>query len=173
MSQSCGLHLIDVVCHVPGRDTSRMYASHGEPMEASKESRSEMFCNRNCSVNGRSASGFRIILSLSSMSEVFGIKIVLLSAKCSGTVPSFQQKLTGVEQGLGAPSPRTLIGAIRNSIGVRCRIFLQSNDFIKFGSIESPTDAVRSFLHIPQDIFMLVMPRTFVACLKNCTPDYT
>ena len=43
MSQSCGLHLIDVVCHVPGRDTSRMYASHGVPIEASTESRSEMF----------------------------------------------------------------------------------------------------------------------------------
>ena len=107
------------------------------------------------------------------MSEVSGIMIVLLSAKCSGTVPSCHQKLTCVEQGLGAPLPRTLIGAMRNSIGVRCRIFLQNNEFIKFGSIKNPMDAVRSFLHIPQDMFMLVMPRTFGECLKNCTPDFT
>ena len=39
------------------------------------------------SVSRRSASGDRIILPLSSMSEVFGIKTVLLSSKCSGTVP--------------------------------------------------------------------------------------
>ena len=39
------------------------------------------------SVNGRSASGDVAILPLSSMSEVLGIKTVLLSAKCSGTVP--------------------------------------------------------------------------------------
>ena len=38
------------------------------------------------SVDGRSASGDRIILPLSSMSEVLGIKTVLLSPKCSGTV---------------------------------------------------------------------------------------
>ena len=43
MNQSRGLDLKDVVRHLPGGDTSlrRMYASHGAPMEASTESRSE------------------------------------------------------------------------------------------------------------------------------------
>ena len=45
MSQGRGLDLKDVVCHVLGRDASlrRMYASHGVPMEASTDSRSEKF----------------------------------------------------------------------------------------------------------------------------------
>ena len=43
MDQSGGLNLKDVVRHLPGRDTSlrRMYASHGIPMEASTDGRSE------------------------------------------------------------------------------------------------------------------------------------
>ena len=45
MSQGCGLDLQDVVCHLPGRDTSlrRVHASHGVPTEASTDSRSEKF----------------------------------------------------------------------------------------------------------------------------------
>ena len=45
MGQSSGLNLKDVVCHVPGRDASlrRMYASHGVPMAAPADSRSEKF----------------------------------------------------------------------------------------------------------------------------------
>ena len=49
MSQGCGLDLKDVVCHVPGRDTSlrRMYASHGVPTESSTDGRSEKFAITN------------------------------------------------------------------------------------------------------------------------------
>ena len=42
----------------------------------------------------------------------------------------------------------------------RCRIFLQSKKFIKFGTINGPTDIVRSSLNILQDIFVLVMIST-------------
>ena len=47
MGQSCGLDLKDVVRHPPGGDTSlrRMYASHGVPMEASTDGKSEKFTN--------------------------------------------------------------------------------------------------------------------------------
>ena len=54
------------------------------------------------SVSGRSASGDRIILPLASMSEVVGIKTVLLSAKCSGTVPPFQQIPVSIKEELRA-----------------------------------------------------------------------
>ena len=45
MSQGRGLNLKNVVCHVPGRDASlrRLSASHGVPMEASTDGRSENF----------------------------------------------------------------------------------------------------------------------------------
>ena len=80
MGQSSGFNLKNVVRHLAGGDTSlrRMFASHGAPMKASTNSRSKIFAI---------ASGDRIILPLSSMSEVLGVKTVLLPAKCSGTVP--------------------------------------------------------------------------------------
>ena len=124
-------------------------------------------------VNGRSASGDRMILPLSTMSEVLGIKTVLLFGKMLRNGTSFQQILISVEKELGAQPSRTLEGAIRNSIRARCRICLQSNKFIKFGTINGPTDIVRSFLNIPQDIFVLVMPRAHDAGLKNRTPILT
>ena len=45
MSQDYGLDLKDVVCHLPGRDTSlrSMYASHGIPMEASTDGKCKKF----------------------------------------------------------------------------------------------------------------------------------
>ena len=71
------------------------------------------------SVNRRGASGDLIILPLSSMSEVLGIKTVLLSGKCS------------VEKELRTQASRTPISAIWNSVRARCRIFLQGNEFVK------------------------------------------
>ena len=85
---------------------------------------------------------------------------------------SFQQILKSVEKELGAQAPRTPEGAIRNSIGTRCRILLQSNEFIKLGTIKEPTNVVRSFLNVPQDIFELVMSRALDAGLKN-GPQYS
>ena len=125
------------------------------------------------SVNGRSASGDRIILPLSSMSDVLGIKTVLNSAKMFRDGTSFQQILISVEKELGAQATRTRIGGIRNSIKARCRIFLQSNEFIKFGTVKDPTDVGRSFLNIPQVIFVLVMPRALDTSLENGTPILT
>ena len=49
-------------------------------------------------VKGRSASGDRIILPLSSMSEVLGMKTVLLSAKWSGTVPPSKRALLALKR---------------------------------------------------------------------------
>ena len=45
MSQSSGLNLKDVVCHLPTGDASprRMFASHGVPMKASTNSRGKEF----------------------------------------------------------------------------------------------------------------------------------
>ena len=50
MSHCCGLDLKDVVCHLPGRDTSlrRMYASHGVPMETSTDGKSNNRHARAC-----------------------------------------------------------------------------------------------------------------------------
>ena len=96
MSQCRGLDFKNVVCHLPGRDASlqRMYASHGVPTEAPIDSRRVRSLQSQLhNVNGRSASGDRIILPLSSMSDVLGIKTVLLSAKCSGTVPPSNRDL--------------------------------------------------------------------------------
>ena len=121
------------------------------------------------SVNGRNASDDRIILPLSSMSEVFGVKDRSIFSKMFRNGTSFQHTLKSVEKELGAQATRTPIGAIRNSIRVKCRIFLQSNGFIKFGTINGPMDVVRSFLNIPQDISVLVMPRALNTGLKNGT----
>ena len=119
------------------------------------------------SVNGRSASGDRIILQLSSMSEVLGIKTVLVSAKCSRTTPPSNTYLQALK------IPGTSVGTIWNSIRARCRILLQSDEFIKFGTTNCPTDIVRSFLNIPQDIFVLVVPLAFHTCLENGFPILT
>ena len=82
----------------------------------------------------------------------------------------FQQILFSVEKELRPKLPGTPVGTKRNSISARSRIFLQSNEFIKFGAINGSTDFVRSFLNIPQEIFVLVMPRALDAGLKNGPP---
>ena len=64
-------------------------------------------------------------------------------------------------------SPRTLIRAIRNSIGAKCRILLQGKVFAKFGPINDPPNVVRSFLNTLQKIFQMMMPRTLNACLES------
>ena len=84
--QGSGLNLKDVVRQLSRRDASLrgMCAFQGVPVEAAvvRSLQSQLH-----SVNGRRASGDLIILPLSSMSEVSGIKTVLLSEKCSGIVP--------------------------------------------------------------------------------------
>ena len=89
MGQSGGFNLKNVVRHLPGGDTSlrRMYASHGDEWRPRQMAEVRSLQSQLHSVNGRSASGDLTILPLSSMSEVLGIKTVLLSANCSGTVP--------------------------------------------------------------------------------------
>ena len=86
---------------------------------------------------------------------------------------SFQQIHVSVGEELGAQSPRTLISAIRNSVRAKCRIFLQSNEFITFGTIKGPTYIVRNFLNIPQDVFVLVMLWALNAGLNNGPPTLT
>ena len=69
MRQGGGLSLKNVVRHLPGRDASLrvMYASHGVPVEASTDGRGKKLQSQLHCVNGRSASGDRIILPLTSM----------------------------------------------------------------------------------------------------------
>ena len=139
------LDLTDIVCHLPGGDRSlrRMYASHGVPMAEVRSLQSQLH-----SVNGRSASSDRIILPLSSLSEVLGIKTVLLSAKCSGTVPPSNSYLYALKRNCEPSPPRTSVSAILNSIGTRCRIFLHDSELINLGPISDPTDVFRSLLSI-------------------------
>ena len=89
MGQGSGLNLKNVVRHLPGGDTSlrRMYASHGVPMKASTDGCGEKLAIAIAQRQWAKASGDPIILPLSSMSEVLGIKTILLWAKCSGIVP--------------------------------------------------------------------------------------
>ena len=107
-------------------------------------------------VNGRSASGDRIIVidvrglgdkDRPTFSEMFR----------NGFSPTDTFYL--IKRNWEPSHPSTRKDVIRNSIGARCRIFLQSNEFIKFGTINGPTKIVSSFLNIPQAIFVLVMPR--------------
>ena len=130
------IHLCEGCMHL------MVYLSRSRQMAEVRSSQSQLH-----SVNGRSGSGDQIILPVSSMSEVLGIKTVLLSSKIFRNGTSFQQILMSVEKELGAQPT----GAIRNSIGTSCRIFHQRNEFIKLGTTNGLTDIVRSFLNIPQD----------------------
>ena len=56
-------------------------------------------------VNGRSASGDRINLPLPSMSEALEINTVLLSAKCSGTVPPSEKSSVSIEEEFRTETP--------------------------------------------------------------------
>ena len=80
MGQCGGLNLKDVVRHQPGGDASlrRMYAPHCVLVEASTDGRSKKSA---IAIDGRSGSGDRMVLPLSTMSEVSGMKTVLLPAK--------------------------------------------------------------------------------------------
>ena len=99
------------------------------------------------SANGRSASGDRISLPLSSMSEALWINTVQLSAKCSGTVPTSNRNLQALKRNCEPslpplpPPPHTSVSAIWYYIGTRCRIF-------KFGPTNGPMDVVRSLVNI-------------------------
>ena len=168
MCQSSRFNLKNDVRHLPGRDTSLrgMYASHGVPMKASTDGRSKKNAITIASVD-------RIILPLSSMSDVLGGKDRLTFSRMFRNGTSVQQIFISIEKEQGAQPPSIVIRATRNSIRAKIRIFLQSNEFIKFDTINGPTDIVRSFLNTPQDIFVLVMPRAFDAGLKNGFPILT
>ena len=147
-----------------------MYASHGVPVEASTDSRSKKFAitiaKRQWTKRVGRSNTFSIVIDVRGL----GNKDRPAFSKMFRNGTSFQQILVSVEKELGAQPLRTLKGAIRNSIRARCRIFLRSNVFIKF---DGPTDIVRSFLTIPQDIFVLAMPRTLDAGLKNGPSIFT
>ena len=84
-----------------------MYASHGVPMEASTDGRSKKFAITIAQSERRSASGDRIILPFSSMSEVLGIKTVLLSATCSGTAPPSNRYFSALKRNWEPSHPHT------------------------------------------------------------------
>ena len=67
-------------------------------------------------------------------------------------------------------SSRTPCKAALNSIRTRRRIHLFGHDFVTLILDDYLADVVRSLLNIPQDLFILVVPLTFGACLNNCTP---
>ena len=92
MSQGRGLN---VVRHLPGRDASlrRMYPSHGVPVKASTDGRSKKFAVAIAQSQRAKCVRRPNNPSIVSMSEVLGIKTVLLSEKCSGTVPPSNKDL--------------------------------------------------------------------------------
>ena len=106
MSQSGGPDLKNVVCHMPGRDASlrRMYASHGVPIEASADSRSEKFAitiaqRQRTKCVWRSKNSYIVI-------DVRGLedKDSPTFSKMFRNGTSFQQILVSVENELGAQS---------------------------------------------------------------------
>ena len=123
-------------------------------------------------VSGRSASGDRMILQLSSMSDVSGIKTVLLSAKQSGIVlPPI--RLDKHERGTSNQFHQHICRRRREFRQDQSRVFLQSKEFIKVSLMNSLIDVIRSLLNILQNIFVLVIPRAFFACLENGSPILT
>ena len=86
-------------------------------------------------VNGRRASGDRIILPLSSMSEVLGAKDGSTFSKTIRNSTSFQESSISIKEELRSQTTSTPVSTVVNSV--------------------------------PESIFVLVMPRAFLACLEN------
>ena len=60
----------------------------------------------------------------------------------------------------------TSVDTVGNSVMSRSRVFLQCKEF-KFSLINGPTDVIKSQLDKSQNLFMLMIPRAFLACLDN------
>ena len=124
-------------------------------------------------VNGRSASGDRIILPRSSVSEVLWIKTVRLSAKQSGIFLSSRTAWQALNEEPRTKALITSVDTVENSVRSKSRVFLWSKEVIKFSPINSPIDVVRSLLNKSQNLFMLKVPQAFLACLENGFPVFT
>ena len=75
-------------------------------------------------VNGRSASGDRIILTRSSVSEVLGTKDGPTYSKTVRNSTSLQDGLISVKEELRAKATSTSVDTVRSSIRSRSRVFL-------------------------------------------------
>ena len=126
-----------------------MYASHGVQMKASTDSTSEQFAiaiaQRQCAKFVWRSNNPSIIIDVRGL----GDKDRPTFGKVFRNDTSFQQIFVSVEKELRAQAPRTPFSAIRNSVRAKCRVLLQGNEFVKLGSINGPTDVVRSSLNIP------------------------
>ena len=124
------------------------------------------------SVNRRRASGDVTIVPVSSISEDLGIKTVLLLAKSAGRVPPSITCLYALKRNC-EPNPAHLWKLYGIPSGLGADPFFESrsssNSFCRLPS-ECRQDLSE---HMSQDIFMLVMSRTFGACLENRTPIIT
>ena len=115
------------------------------------------------------ASGDRIILS--SMSEVLGMKTVLLFSEMFWKGTSFQQRPVSIKEELQTQTPGTLEGTLWNSVRARSRIFFPSDWFVKLGLVNGPADIVRSLLDTSQNIFVMMMSRAFHNVLGKWFPN--
>ena len=125
-----------------------MYASHGVPMKASTDGRSKKFA-----IAIAQCQGTKCVCRSNDPSIVIDIRglgdednSTLSKMLWNGT--SFQQRSVSIEEELRTKPSGTPVGTIWNSIRARSRIFLQSNEFVKFGLINGPADVVRSLLTV-------------------------
>ena len=75
-----------------------------------------------------------------------------------------------VEEKLRTQFLRTPVRGERNSIRAWSGIRLCGREFVKLVSVDSPADVVRSFLNVPHDSLLVIVPLVFSACLENHTP---
>ena len=150
-----------------------MNASHGVPVKASTDGRSKIFaiaiapCQRAKSV-WRSDDPPTVI-NVRSLRDKDGPTF----SKTIRNSTSFQDSFKSIKEELRTQATSTPVGTVENSVRARSRVFLESKEVIKLSLINSPTDVIRSLLNISQNIFVLVMPRAFLACLENGSPIIT
>ena len=111
-----------LVRHLSGRDTSlrEMYASHGVPMEASTDSRSEKFAiaiaQRQRTKRVWKSNNPSIVIDVRGLGDKDRPTLSQMFRNDS----SSQQKPVNIKKELGAQPPDTPEGAIWNSVRTRC-----------------------------------------------------
>ena len=112
MGQSSGLNLKDVIRHLPRWDAS-LWGVKARQMAEVRSLQSHLH-----DVYGRRAS-----LPLSSMSEVLGIKTVLLSANQSGKALPSKDNSISIKGELRTHATSTPVSTVGNSVKARSRVF--------------------------------------------------
>ena len=150
-----------------------MNASHGVPVKASTNGRSKKFAVT-IARSQRAKSGWRsddpsIVINVRGLGDKDGLTF----SKTIRNSTSFQDSFISNKEELRTQATSTSVGTIGNSVRARSRVFLSRKEVIQLSLINSPSDVIRSLLNISQNIFVLVMPRVFLARLENGSPMIT